>query len=389
MAKTSISHALLEELASAEQQNDITRHYWGALMGNSDEIVQQQGDGELGVYTEVMRDDQVFACLQQRILAHLACEWRIEAGGEREIDRACARFIEQQVRQLNFDDVCRKMMLGLFYGFSVGECLWQPEGDKIVLQAIKIRDVQRFAFDHQQRLRLRLPGKSDGKLMPEGKFWLFRSGAEHDDAPYGRGLGYWLYWPVWFKRNFIRFWAQHAERFAAPTLAGRYPAHISAAEKKQLLKILEEMRGRSSIAIPDSMAVEILESTRQVGGDYHAFVIQMDQAISKIILSQTLTTDHGASLAQAGVHMQVKNELIKADADLLCASFNNSVINWLCRWNFPTAKPAYLWRDCAEKLDVQTKITVDQGLYNMGYRPEPSLIAQRYGQGYIDTTQQT
>jgi hypothetical protein len=52
--------------------------------------------------------------------------------------------------------------------------------------------------------------------MPERKFWTFSAGAATDDEPYGLGLGHFLYWPVFFKRNDIKFWLIFLEKFAAP-----------------------------------------------------------------------------------------------------------------------------------------------------------------------------
>ncbi len=379
----------LHEIALSNPRQDITQAFWGALIPNSDQVLQQRGGGDLALYEEVLRDDQVYACMQQRILAQLSREWHVEAASEREIDRACADFIRTQFHKLDFDDICRKMMLGIFYGYSVAECLWEKSDSQVHLQAIKVRNVRRFGFNTDHKLVLKTRNSPQGENLPEQKFWLFRAGADHDDAPYGRGLGYWLYWPVWFKRNFIRFWSQHAERFAAPTLAGRYPANISEAEKQKLLETLDSMRGRSSMAIPENMAIEILETTRQVGGDYDQFIQRMDQAISKIILSQTMTTDQGSSHAQAKVHHAVRNELVKADADLLCQSLNQSVIKWLSEWNFPNANPPRLWRKCTEELDDETRVRIDQGLYAMGYRLSPALLQERYGSGYEEIAQQS
>ena len=372
----------LHEIALSNPRQDITQAYWGVLIPNSDQVLQQRGGGDLALYEEVLRDDQVYACMQQRILAQLSREWYVEAGGEREIDRACADFITAQFRKINFDDLSRKMMLGVFYGYSVAECLWEQSENQIRLQAIKVRNPRRFGFNPDQELVLKTRSNPQGEPLPEQKFWLFRAGSDHDDTPYGRGLGYWLYWPVWFKRNFIRFWSQHAERFAAPTLAGRYPANLSEPDKQKLLETLDSMRGRASMAIPENMAIEILETSRQVGGDYDQFIQRMDQAISKIILSQTMTTDQGASHAQAKVHHSVRDELVKADADLLCQSLNQSVIAWLSEWNFPNANPPRLWRKCTEEPDDETRVRIDQGLYAMGYRPSPELVAERYGAGY-------
>ena len=371
------------ELSPGHTREDMTEQLWsGKTLANADQILQSRGGGDLALYEEVLRDDQVYACFQQRILAQISREWSVEAGGEREIDRAAAEFIRNQLGRCNFDDLCRKMMLGIFYGYAVAECLWRREGDRVVLDEIKVRNPRRFGFDAERNLLLKSKSQPQGTPMPDCKFWLFRSGGDHDDAPYGRGLGYWLYWPVWFKRNFLKFWSQHAERFASPTLAGRHPPNISEQDRQRLLETLDSVRGRATLAIPENIAVEILETSRQVGGDYDSFIRRMDGAISKVILSQTLTTDQGTSHAQARVHHRVRNELVKADADMLCQALKRSVGRWLCGWKCPEAALPTVWRESGEEQDDQAKIAVDQGLYAMGYRLTAAAVRARYGEGY-------
>ncbi|MDO6575377.1 phage portal protein family protein, partial [Staphylococcus pasteuri_A] len=82
-----------------------------------------------------------------------------------------------------------------------------------------------------------------------------------------------------------------------------------------------------------------LEAARSGSADYETQRKALDQAISKIVLSQTMTTDNGSSQSQAKVHSDVKEDVIKADADLICESLNNTAVTWLTNWNFPGAKP--------------------------------------------------
>ena len=74
----------------------------------------------------------------------------------------------------------------------------------------------------------------------------------------------------------------------------------------------------------------------------------MNAAIAKIILGQTMTTDDGASLSQSQVHMEVREELTDADAELLCESFQTGPAAWLTSWNFPGAKTHLVRRPSAE-----------------------------------------
>ena len=47
---------------------------------------------------------------------------------------------------------------------------------------------------------------------------------------------------------------------------------------------------------------------------------------------------------KADVQNSVRQELIKADADLLCESFNRGPARWLTEWNYPGAASPRVFR---------------------------------------------
>jgi hypothetical protein len=109
----------------------------------------------------------------------------------------------------------------------------------------------------------------------------------------------------------------------------------------------------------------------------------MDAAIAKIILSQTMTTDNGSSRSQAEVHQDVADSVIESDADLICESFNNSVVKWLTDWNFPGAAYPKVWRKLESDPDVGILADTDTKLQGLGISLKPEAIATRYGDDYL------
>jgi phage gp29-like protein len=109
----------------------------------------------------------------------------------------------------------------------------------------------------------------------------------------------------------------------------------------------------------------------------------MDRAISKIILSQTMTTDDGSSLSQAQVHQGVADKVIKADADLLCESFNRSIGAWFTEFNFPGAIPPRVWRNTEPPEDLAQRAERDTKIKALGYEPTEDYIAETYGDGWV------
>jgi phage gp29-like protein len=109
----------------------------------------------------------------------------------------------------------------------------------------------------------------------------------------------------------------------------------------------------------------------------------MDAAIAKIILSQTMTTDNGSSRSQGEVHERVGDTVTESDADLICESFNNSVVRWLTDWNFPGAAYPKVWRKLESDPDVGILADTDTKLQGLGISLKPEAIASRYGDDYL------
>jgi phage gp29-like protein len=373
--------ALFDEIATSRDGRDVTKGWIhpGMIQPTSDEVLLARG-ADLKLYKEVLRDDQVKACFEQRRLAVVSAEWDVEAGGSKRADKQAADFIRAQLQALSWDAVTDMMLYGVFYGWAVAEALWMRDGAQVVLDDLKVRNRRRFGIDGEGRLRLITSNDFNGEVVPPAKFWTFQTGADNSNEPYGLGLGHWLYWPVFFKRNDIRFWLIFLEKFGMPTAVGKYPAGgTSEEERKRLLASLRAIQTDSGVIIPEGMSIELIEAARSGTADYTALYDRMNGAIAKVCLGQTMTTDDGSSMSQAKVHMEVRQDLIKADADVVCASFNRSVVRWLVDWNYPGAAYPKVWRDVSEPEDLKARSERDKNLFDIGFRPTLREVQDTYG----------
>lgn len=373
--------APLGETASARRDNGITGGWLGELIPRRDATLTAIG-GQIQAYRALLQDDQVAACWQQRVMALTSTEWEVEPASDRRTDRKAAEALRGELDRLDFDRITRQMLLGVFYGLAVAEILWAPDGDRVAIADIRPRQVERFVFDVDGNLRLLTRENLRGELLPPAKFWCYTYGAEHADDPYGIGLSQSLYWPVWLKRNAARMWAIALEKFAAPTVAGYHPPTALDPAIDKLLAACQAVALEQAVAIPDGCRIELIEAKRSAGGDFQAFVRHWDAAIAKVILSQTMTTENGSSLSQAQVHADVRNEIIEADADLICQSFNTHVVTPWCQWNFPAAAPPRVWRNVEPPEDLAALAQRDKLLVEVGYRPAADRVAEVYGEGY-------
>jgi phage gp29-like protein len=374
------------EIASIKGGRDWTRGWVGAMaswLPNTDSLLELKSGGDLKLYEQVAQDDRVKSCLQQRFRALISHEWEVMPASDKRGDRKVAEFVSSQLQALEWDSVVEMMLWGVFYGYSVAEVLWEPQGDKVGIAQIRVRNRRRFVFDEDQMPRLRTVSSPLGEALPERKFWYFATGADNSDEPYGRGLAHWLYWLVFFKKNDFRWWIRFLELFAQPARKGTYPASATDTEKGILWQGLSAFGVDSQIMLPEGLAMEFLEASRTGTPDYQAMLDQCNSAIATVIMSQNMTTEDGSSLSQAQVHAGVAASIVEADADLLCASFNRSVVRWLCDYNFPslTEYPQLQYK-LESAPDLKSLADRDKTLADMGFPPSEKHIVETYGEGF-------
>lgn len=376
---------LLREIAGMADGRDVTRPYARDLLDWEDDLLRSR-EASLSTYKRLLSDDQVFATLQRRRVGLVSREWRVEPGGTKREDKKAADWLREQLTGLGgggWDKAVSKAHYGVFYGYHVAELMYARDGQHVALEAIRVRNRQRFRFGSAGELRMLLPTDlMRGEEMPPAKFWTYSGGGDHDDDPYGTGLAHWVYWPVWFKRNGLAAWLKLLDRWAAPVPHGTYPPGTPQHEQAKLLYTLHALRTDSAIVTPDGMSINMLESARAGQAGHGDVYDRMDRAISKVILSQTMTTDAQASglgSSQADVHAEVAEEVIKGDADVICGSFNAGPVRWLTAWNFPNATPPSVWYNFEEAEDMAALAERDQKVFATGYRRTQQAMDEAYG----------
>ena len=378
----SVAKPIYGEIATTGDGRDITRGWLSAdgRLPPQDTILTEFGGQRYDLYKQVLSDWQVRSTFAQRQLALTACEWQVEAGGERRADKNAAALLEEQLKTVGWDDATQGMHYGVFYGYAVAECLYARDGATVALDALKVRDRARFAYDARMQLHLLTPTDSwKGDLLPERKFWQFCTGADHDDDPYGMGLAHWLYWPVQFKRGNIQFWLIAAEKFGSPTAVGWFPPGTVPEDRARLLTALKAIQTDAALILPEGMRAELLEAQRAGGLDYERLCVYLDQAIAKVTLGQVMTSEAVGGQYKAGVQNEVRRELIKADADLLCESFNRGPARWLTDWNYPGAAYPRVFRLTEPEEDLNARAEREAKLFTLGYRPTLAQVTETYG----------
>lgn len=375
--------ALITEIATTRDGRDITQPWVQGLRQAKDPKLSTAVDW--GAYDVVFNDDQVKSTMQQRIGAVVSRDWNVLAGDEEDPRSvAAAEAFNRTMKRLPWDRITRMMLMASFYGYAVAEIMWGVRDGLFDIVGIKVRHARRFRYDEDDRLRMLTPSTSQGELLPERKFWVHAVGASDDDQPYGMGLAHWLYWPTLFKRNGIRFWNIFLDKYGTPTAKGTYPRGSNATDINKLLMALQAIATDSGFVLPEGMAVELLSAAKSGTADFHQLCLYMDAAISKVVLSQTMTTDNGSSRSQGEVHADVKLEVVKTDADDLTDSFTASAARWWTDFNFGEDVAAPIVRRIVEEEEDTAKTAETDAKHAAnGWVRTVDSFRDTYGEGFV------
>ena len=370
------------EIATIVNGRDITRGIVDGIdyLSPQDNVLRLRGDYNYELYKDLLRDSQVRSTFEQRRLAVVVRKWEVLPGDSSRKARKAAESIERMLQYVNWPRVTNLMLYGVFYGYAVAECIYVRDGVEVALDGIRVRNRRRFVFGADFAPRLLTSMQPKGEVLPARKFWVYSSGEDHDDEPYGLGLANSIYWPVWFKRNQVKFWLYFLERFGRPGAKGTYRQNASDNEKRELKQAVQDVMSGHGITVSDGDAIEYMESGIRGSVEYGSFYDRMNQEISKTIVGQTMTTDDGSSRSQAEVHLAVRGDIVTADAGLIVQSFNAGPVKWLTEWNYPgVAYPKVLF-NLEENPDLGKLATRDATVARMmGQKPTEEYITETYG----------
>jgi phage gp29-like protein len=355
------------------------------------------------------KDGHLYAVLQTRLNGLLGLQRRITPGASADT-RALqsADFINHALDRIpRLAELLRSLLDGIAKGFAVVELVWNYDPDGHLLITDWIAHPQEwFAFSPSGELLLLSPPFRDPGTVPADpvyasipsratfpareafpapprKFIVLRFGADLRN-PYGLGLCQHAYWYYWFKKNTLKFWAIFNERYGSPAAIATYKPGTTPEDRRRLRDILEALQTDSSIIIPESVELKLLEQAR--GGNaqsYREFLDWCNDEISKIVLGATLTAGEGrrsGSLALGSVHQLVRQDYIDADARLLEEVLNESLVRWLCELNLGAAAPRpRLLIETESPEDLQARMAVDKNLLGLGVSLPLSYFYTQYG----------
>ena len=225
--------------------------------------------------------------------------------------------IKDIIDSIEFEDLIGEIMLSRFWGVSVDEFSFEPDGT--------------FSFESIPRKHIR-PDIKEITINEEDEH-----GIDYADNPlilqFGKDkdLGLLLRVApfVIYKRGGFGDWAQFVELFGMPQRIGKYSS-MDEASRKALIEAFETAGSAPYLVIPkETEATQTQLSSSGNGALYNDFRQACNEEILITILGQTMTTVDGSSLAQGKVHLAVQEKKHNADKRFVERTLNRLFVPML------------------------------------------------------------
>jgi SPP1 gp7 family putative phage head morphogenesis protein len=367
--KKSISPAVLRPLAvSATKWLKRYKEFLDEIE-NDCFILKETQDGArkgIKIFEEMTRDFQVGSDLRTRNSKIKSLPWRIHAPGENESDKKQANELEEILKPV-YRDLVTEFQEAHKYGYALVEPMWELLDGQVVLPSVKGWDLEMWAFDENGTPGIKTIENPEPQVVPMERIIHFTFESPRGN-PFGRSILIEAFWPWYWKKHAILFWAIFCEKFGQPTIIGWHNKNAETDEVAALLDTLESIQSDTAVTLEEGWKIEFMEAKRS-GGDtsYEAFVKYCDMGISKAILSASLTTNESqyGTKAQAVEAKQVTDEVIESDVLRIQEKMTKTVVRLLAQWNFNFSKPPELLihykdednsKEAAESDEIQQKL---------------------------------
>lgn len=309
---------------------------------------------------------------------------RVEAASDQKSDQDIAEAVRKLADPIMWPNLVEDLLDGLGKGYSVVEMLWNTAAKPWAPGSYEHRDPRWFKYDDVTRRRLLLRDESApaGLELPANKFIVFEAKLK-TGIPIRGGLARLVAWSFMFKHYTVLDWVSFVETYGMPLRIGRYGPGASEADMGVLRRAVMALARDAAAILPDSMRIEF-EQIAGAGAGWEVFrdlAEYLDKQVSKAVLGQTMTSDDGASMAQAKIHNEVRLDIMAADARQITAVVNRDLVRPFVDLNYGPPPNGYPLLVLAVPEPEDTKLLVDSlaVLVPMGLEVEASVIRDKLG----------
>jgi len=303
-------------------------------------LIQKGGSQALNIYQKLLFDSTVQSAWNKVAQDIIYRKVVVDAVSESPGDIAVKDFVENQLRNIPFDQITKGFLEAYIVGFSVGEIMWKKVKGANIISNIFIRDSRRFRFSEspgKSGFNLRLLTRKetfDGEPVPSRKFIVFRYWTQANGDPYGCGLGRILYPLVKFKRRALESQLLYSDRYANPTAVATAPLSATTQEIETLYNHLSNLSQETAMVLPEGYNISFINPS----GTPDTFIDIRESLIKEINMLITGEDEAGTSgagsRASSEVALRVREVRAEELSQLLCEVLNQTLIRWVVDANF-------------------------------------------------------
>lgn len=314
------------------------------------------------IYDEMRRDDQVRAALSVKKNMVLSSGWHIVCDDEK-----IKEFVTESLKNSNskylgetFESCLWDMLSAYDYGFSLAEVIYRLDGSLYNIDAVKVRPPHTFRFNIDDKgnvVTVEQTGKSGVIKFGPDKFLHFAVNPEFGN-PYGNSDLVAAHPAYKAKKFFLRMYAMYCERFATPTVVGRYESTMDDGEIQRLHSILKTIQQNTTLTIPKDLEITFEQATRDASTTFSDGIDLFNMWIARAILVPDLmgvsgSKTEGGSYALGTKQFAVFMASINKDRNALEAAINRKIIKPLVSANFGDIKCEFQFMGYDESDEAQ------------------------------------
>lgn len=349
-------------------------------------ILRNANEGDHNAYLTLAeemeeRDPHYASVLGTRKRAVSGLAYNVESPTDDADDVKRTDAVRDLIADPEFEDLLDDALDALGKGYSAVEIKWR-RGTQWVPEQYIWRDPRFFRFDRVTGRQLRLltdEDSFDGVELPPYKFVVhipkLKSG-----LPIRGGLARLASIAYMCKAFTVTDWMAFAEVFGMPLRIGKHGPNATEGDIQTLVNAVANIGTDAAAVIPENMKIEFEETGGSRGGEslFERMANFFDKQVSKAVLGQTMTTDDGSSRAQAQVHNEVREDILRADAKQLQKTINRDLIQPFIDLNFGPQKryPKFVL-PVPDPEDLKALVEALDKLVPMGLKVEQSVVRDK------------
>lgn len=307
-------------------------------------------------------------------------ELQINAAGEDDATVEHADFIRDWLTRDELQIELFDILDAIGKGFSITEIIWASDGKHIYPDKLAWRDPRWFEIDPIDGVTLRY--REGGALLdlPQSKFVLHNH-PNKSGIPVRSGLVIPVAWRFLFSTLSDQAWALFLETFGQPMRLGKYPAGSSSEDRDALFNAVQAIGSDWAGIVPSDMQIEFVQAASMGAADsFEKRQEWIERSVSKLVLGQTATTDAIAGGHAVGQeHNDVRGDITRSDAKLLCATINKQIIKPIIDLNFGVQFSYPKARLPDDEISLDRLVAAVQVLVPLGLRVSEPVLRDKLG----------